>query len=312
MIGVVACDAGGAEVVSSYLRRSGAEFECCLDGPARDVFARKFGEIAAAPLETLVETAEWILCGTSFPGDLEWRVFALARSRGRRCVAFLDHWTNFRQRFFRHGAGHFPDEIWVGDEAALEIAGRELPEVPAVVVENPYLLDVRDEISACAAGLPRPEKGVRVLYLCDPLAELARELHGDERHFGYVEEDALRYFLGNARNAFGDVASVVVRSHPREPRGKYAWAIREFPDLAVATDLDQPLVRQIAGADVVAGGATMAMVVALVAGKRVVSCIPPGGTFPPLPHKGIESLEELLAGEADRANIGNTIIRGEA
>jgi hypothetical protein len=36
------------------------------------------------------------------------------------------------------------------------------------------------------------------------------------------------------------------------------------------------------------------MVVGLIAGKRVVSCIPPGGAPCPLPQRDIELLQDLV------------------
>ena len=85
MIGVVAHDAGGAEFISSYLRRNKLDFICHLDGPARAVFARKFGATKDHTLDVLVSRSDWILCGTSFLSDLEWRALRLA-GQGRRCV----------------------------------------------------------------------------------------------------------------------------------------------------------------------------------------------------------------------------------
>ena len=32
--------------------------------------------------------------------------------------AFLDHWTNYRERFLLDGSPVLPDELWVGDEHA--------------------------------------------------------------------------------------------------------------------------------------------------------------------------------------------------
>ena len=46
MILIVSHDAGGAEVVSSWVRRHPEyQFEFCLDGPAVEIFKRKIGTI---------------------------------------------------------------------------------------------------------------------------------------------------------------------------------------------------------------------------------------------------------------------------
>jgi hypothetical protein len=289
MIGVVAHDAGGAEIISSYLRRGGQEFACCLEGAARGVFARKFGEIPNLSLVELVTASDWLLCGTSFLSDLEWQALRLARASGKRAVTVLDHWVNYRERFTRHGEQCLPDEVWVGDEVGLGLARQHLADVSIRFVANAYFLDLQDEISAIASNGHIPGQGHRVLYVCEPLRDDGLALYNDERYWGYTEEDALRHFLCNSGYIDGTIERIVVRAHPQEPRDKYTWAVNEF-DLPIVTDEDKTLLQQVAESDIVVGCASMAMVVGLIAGKRVISCIPPGGKTVPLPHPEIERM----------------------
>jgi len=37
-------------------------------------------------LDGLVQTSDWLLCGTSFLSDLEWRALRQARQAGKRTV----------------------------------------------------------------------------------------------------------------------------------------------------------------------------------------------------------------------------------
>lgn len=294
MIGVVAHDAGGAEFISSYLRRNGLPFKCCLEGAARGVFSRKFGTIENLALPELVEGSDWLLCGTSFLSDLEWRGLREGRQAGKRTVSAIDHWVNYRQRFFRHGEWCFPDEAWLGDDIGMELARKDLPEVALKFVDNPYFLDLRDELRAMSAPQRADGAGASILFVCEPLRDDGLALYGDERYWGYTEEDALRYFLANVGALADRVARIVVRAHPQEPRDKYAWALDEFR-LPITTNEDKTLLQQVVASDIVVGAATMAMVVGLIGGKRVVSCIPPGGRVVPLPHPEIEAMSELIA-----------------
>lgn len=254
------------------------------------MFARKFGSIESLPLDALVQNSDWLLCGTSFLSDLEWRALGVARQAGKRTISVVDHWANYRQRFFRHGEWFFPDEVWVGDEIALDMARAELPEVPVKLVANPYFLDLREELEVIEAPLRDADEGIHVLYVCEPLREDGLALYGDERYWGYTEEEALRYFLAKVERLTSRIGRIVVRAHPQEARDKYAWAANEF-NLPIVTNEDRTLLQQIVASDVVAGCATMAMVVGLIAGKRVISCIPPGGKTVPLPHPEIERMD---------------------
>lgn len=291
-VAVVAHDAGGSELVSSYVRQHGLECVYALAGPAIQVFERKLGKIAVESLESAIDHGEWLLCGTSWQSDLEWRAIELARARGKRSVAFLDHWTNYRERFVRGEVAHLPDEVLVGDAIALDMARPVFPGVPVRMVPNPYLIDLAAELAQIARRTRESRAGIDVLYVCEPIAEHALRAHGNERHWGYTEQDALRYFLANLAALDAPIRRIVIRPHPAEAADKYQWASEEF-DLPIAVDRDKPLLEEIMECDVVAGCASMAMVVGLLAGKRVVSTIPPGGRACALPQPEIEHLATL-------------------
>jgi hypothetical protein len=104
----------------------------------------------------------------------------------------------------------------------------------------------------------------------------------------------LRFFLSHLGVLETRIDRIVVRPHPSEPRDKYANVSAEFGSHVVMGG-NRPLLEEIADSDIVAGCESMAMVVALVAGRRVISCIPPGGKPCALPHAEIESLQELVA-----------------
>jgi hypothetical protein len=283
----VAChDAGGAELVSSLAGRRGLPVRAVLDGPAVRVFARKLPGVVAVPLAEALAGASQLICGTSWPATLEWDAIAAARSAGVPSVAMLDHWVNYRRRFERDGVWHFPDAVWVGDATAERLARRDLPEVPVQRIDNPYRLDIVEQVTAAGAAT---HDGVTILYVTEPTAQAARRLHGDPRFFGYTEDEALRGFLARVA-AWPDVRAIVIRAHPSEPPEKYAWAC---VDPRVRLDATSPLVAQLAWADVVVGCNSMAMIVATWVGKRVLCAIPEGGRGFALPTEGIEFLSVI-------------------
>lgn len=198
-VGVVSHDAGGAEILSSHIRRTGMSCLFALEGPAQAVFARKLGSLPVATLTEIMEQASWILCGTSWQSDLEWRALRMARAAGKRAVALLDHWVNYRERFERGGIVSLPDEIWVCDDYALRMARACFGEIPVRQVSNDYLNDVRLEIELLHTPRARASAAPAVLYVCEPVREHSLRQYGNERHLGYVEEEAIAYFLRNLR-----------------------------------------------------------------------------------------------------------------
>ena len=175
-----------------------------------------------------------------------------------------------------------PDELWVCDEHAERIARATVPGPPVLVQGNPYLEDQVAEVRACER--PRPP-GARVLYVTEPTTAVAALATGDPLGWGYDERDALRGYL--ERLPADPASELRVRRHPAEPAEKYAPMLAEF---GVAASPGGSLAEDIAWADTVVGCDTMAMVVALAAGRRVVSAIPPGGRPLSLPFAGIERL----------------------
>ncbi len=292
MLAVISHDAGGAEILSSYVRQQGLDCLYVLAGPARKIFERKLGPIEVHSLKHAIRHSRSILCGTSWQSDLELNAIKLARSMGKHSVAFLDHWVNYRERFVRSGKTYLPDEIWVCDEIANGMAREIFPGMNIRQIENPYFQDLRRALEVVARS--SPSRAPRsILYVCEPVREHALRQFGNELHWGYVEEDALRYFLSNVGACGVSVERIVIRPHPSEPAGKYDWAADEF-ELPIVFGGTDSLLAEITASDAVVGCNSMAMVVGVLAGKRVISCIPPGGQPCALPQPEIQSMQAIL------------------
>jgi hypothetical protein len=295
---VVSHDAGGAEVVSSHVRRTAGPFVCVLDGPARAVFQRKNIQPSDVPLEMAIEQADAVLCSMSWQSDLEYRAVQQARGSNKHVVVFLDHWVNYRGRLVRSASSLMPDEIWVGDRYAYELAAREFPGVLVRQVANYFWHDVEEEVRAFGPARRSSVGGVDILYVGEIIEEFSLSRGVDAPPYNYTERLALEYFLDNLAIVFESVNSVTIRPHPAEPPDKYAWATRRYGS-TVRSSSNATLVEDICNADVVVGCESMAMVLGVIAGKRVLCSIPPGGKPCALPHPEIESLRTLLSAGAE-------------
>ena len=282
---VIAHDAGGAEVLSSYVRRQGLRCVYVLQGPALKVFERKLGPIENLPLEEAIRQADWVLCGTSWQSELEFDAIKLAHVKGKRSVAFLDHWCNYRERFERVGVQQLPDEIWVGDLIAEDIARNTLPSVPVRVVENPYFMDVEEEF----AGYEEPSHSVsefRILYLCEAIAESGRTLPSGE----LIEYRSMSLFFEHLKSleTDGKIITVRIRAHPAEESGKYV-AYLEQGMFHVELSENTTLIEDCVWADMIVGMDSMALIVAKIGGKKVYYCNLDGAKPESLPVAGLKS-----------------------
>jgi hypothetical protein len=293
VIGVVANDAGGAEVVSSFVRRKFSDYRWFATGPAESIFGRKLSGSSAESLVALFEGIDRLVCGTSGRAMLEWEAIRLARARRVHSAAMLDHWTNYRARFLRGGRVQFPDEVWIGDDHAERRAQLELPGARLRRVENVYLEEAVDQVLALAAADVPYRQGLCALYVTEPLDSGPLD-GGGPALLQETSREALKFFLDNLDRVSTSpgIEEVVVRPHPSEPSDKYLWA--EDVDPRVRVDRDRTLEEQITSADLVVGVSSMALVISLLAGKRTMTAIPPAFGEISLPFPEIEHLRELL------------------
>jgi hypothetical protein len=292
-VAIVSHDAGGAEILSSWVSRADCQASIAVAGPAESIFKLKCPQAEFLSLDEALAKSDWMLCGTGWQSSFELYAIARARAMGKKTVAFLDHWVNYIERFEEDGQRVLPDEIWVGDNYAERIARALFDQTPVLLQPNPYVEDLVAEIAETQTGRSRAV-GNRVLYVCEPIAEHALAQYGNEHHCGYTEHDALRFFLTNVVSLGRPVDAITIRPHPSERANKYHWA-SDFIALPVEFGAKRSLIEETLASDIVVGCESMAMVVGLLAGKRVISTIPPGGRPCQLPHRDIEHMQQLTA-----------------
>jgi len=295
-LAVVCHDAGACNVILPWLRRPDLALRPVMAGPAARLFRDRLGAAAATgegdELDAAIRGAAMLLSGTGWASDLEHRARLLARRRGVFSVAVIDHWINYPMRFERAGEVAWPDEFWVTDEGARAIAERCFPGAVVRCFDNLYL---RAEAAAIAPPpLPSLSGGAAAqgLYVLEPMrSDWGRGVPG--------EFQALDHFLDHRAGAGVPAAAPIrLRPHPSEPPGKYdAWlAGRRARDagLDIALDRHATLAGAIGAATWVVGCESFALVVALAAGRRVCSSLPPWAPPCRLPHEGIVRLASPL------------------
>ncbi|BCG62733.1 MAG: hypothetical protein methR_P0383 [Methyloprofundus sp.] len=290
---VVAHDAGGAEILASYIVQNKLLCRFVLAGPALKVFQRKLGSFALCGLEQGLLESTWCLCGTSWQSDLEWQAIQQAKDNGMRVVAFIDHWVNYPERFMRNSVQHLPNEVWVGDNYAEKIAKQHFPNTRVMIVDNPYLKDIELEITALKKTLiSQPKNEKSVLFVSENLSGHALLKYGDRNYFGYTEFDALELLLNNLECVDKNIKTLVIRPHPSDQPNKYDAFLVQYPDL-IKISRGTTLVADIVATDVVAGCESMALLVGVLANKKVFSCITTNNPCR-LPHKEILMLKNKV------------------
>ncbi len=296
-ISIVSHDSGGAEILSSWLNHNNYSVSVVTAGPAEKIFRNKCPNAEFLNLEESLVKSDWILTGTGWESNFERKAIIRARSLGIKSVSFLDHWVNYLERFKEKDEIILPDEIWVGDTDAKRIANKIFKKTPVLLKKNPYFEDLINEIKYIKKIKTDTPKN-KILYVCEPIANHALKQHGNSMYWGYTEQDALRFFISNISVICNFVDLITIRPHPSEPKDKYKWA-KNLTNIPIQFGGKKTLIEETVDANIVVGCESMAMVVGLLAKKRVISTIPPGGRRCQLPQLDIENLQKLVITETN-------------
>lgn len=289
---IVCHDAGGAEILSSWLRRANCYANVVASGPAEKIFKTKCPQAQFYNFDDVLAKTSWLITGTSWKNKFELDAILKAKKQGIKTVTFLDHWVNYHERFKYKEKIILPDEIWVGDKEAEQIAKKIFAKTPVMLKPNPYFSDIMERISNFNKKKIDLQT-IRILYVCEPVSAHALVKHGNAQHWGYTEEDALRFFFENISKIFPFIDLITVRPHPSEKEEKYDW-VNNFTNKSIKFGGKKDLIEEILDSNIIAGCETTALVIGLMANRRVISSIPPGGRICQLPHTGIENLQDLV------------------
>jgi hypothetical protein len=282
---VVCHDAGAANLILEEMGAlPGHRWLPVFEGPAARLWhaAGRPGERLWA-LEEAIVAAGTVLTGTGWASELEHVARRLAREHRKPSIAVIDHWVNYEVRFERGGEKVLPDEIWVADEYALALAKGLFPGTTLQQRPNLYL-----QRQAQAVRIHGQFEPGRVLFLSEPVRFSWRGLAqpGELEALDYlVEHVELLGLSGPLR--------LRLRPHPSDAAGKYeAWLARHG-EIDASLDEHEELSAAIAAAEWVAGCETAALVVALAAGRRALSVLPPAAPRCRLPHTGLLHMKDL-------------------
>ena len=283
---VVVHDAGAGNLILSEVRSwSPRSLSIAASGPSRSIAKKLFPEVEIETLSSAMIDATLVVTGTSYNCDAEHLARKAAKERQIYCIAGLDHWVNYKERFNFNGEYILPRQILVSDFAAKKKAVDCFPECKVREVENKYLSGILSEIGGIEKIEKKKNRQERMLYILEPL-------RGPwvERSKASAMTTAFELFL----NKLVDVETGVkvrVRLHPSQ-------TIEDVRDIAALTTAlpgaefseGTSLAEDIAWSTSVIGCESYALFVALCADRPVFSSLPPNAPGLRLPFPQIQEL----------------------
>ena len=285
-IAVTCCDAGSANIIFDLLYALNLKnFKICLEGPAINICKKIFPNKKNLDKKAFLDETDILISGTSWSSEIEHNIRKMASVRGIEIIATLDHWVNYRERFNFNNETILPDEIWVFDNYALNIANMEFKNIPIKLHKN-YYLENQVNIIKNKNNLHKLEKK-KVLYVLEPIR---KKWLPNETQSG--EFQALNFFMNNLAilNITLDT-ELILRLHPSEKKEKYVeWLNSTKFESKRIEGADVPIPNHMSEANLVLGCDSFMLVLASLAGKKVVSTLPPWAPLSSLPHSEITHL----------------------
>ncbi len=203
-----------------------------------------------------------ILYSTGWQNHFEYHFLDYARKNSLPSVAFLDNWTNFRERFGYPDVAwqkNFPDFIATHDKHSQEGASNQGLK-NTITIKNYSLEKKLNEYKYLV------KKEDTLLFLSEPTAKVAKKTYGDSNYWGFDEKDTFKAIL-QYQEKF-TCSKIVVRLHPSDESKVY----KEIdPNINISSN---SLLKDISDAKIVIGLDTSVLRLAFLLGKKVISFMP--------------------------------------
>jgi len=292
---IVSHDSGGAQVLSSWVARQEdvSRFIFSVQGPALEIFSEKIETFQNLEIDNAISTANSIITTTSWASDIE--MSALKRFKDLKIsnsVVLLDHWTNYRERFLYKNLLILPDEIWVTDHFASELAIETFPKIPVSRIHNYYLEEVINTVNDLQVNSLGDESKAKleILFIGENISANCERTHGNANYYGYTEQESFIHFLDRI-DKIGNLENFVltIRPHPSETADKYTSLIpvglkRELNYSISKNSLEVDL----ANSDLVVGMSSFALYISINAQIRTLCVIPDSSIKCVIPDPRIE------------------------
>lgn len=277
-IAVVSHDAGSSELLCALISQHKNDALWHIFASPKSPMAHicKRDGLAFTPIDDAIQQLQALqpnalLFGTGWQEKIERPYVSYCKEHSIPTVAFLDHWSSYRERFGYPDAGwekNCGDFTAVHDAKAFELATKFALPYP-LKLPNLYLQNL---ITSARQKTPVPNQNL--LFLSEPTDAVAKRTYGDVNYWGFTQYTALEDILKNFAR-FG-CSGLTIRLHPSDTAGGYKKILKKYPHIRsqINDAATYDLTDQLLSAKMVLGFDTMALYIAALLGKNVISYLP--------------------------------------
>ncbi len=271
---IVSHDAGGANLLAHWCKKwqTRVKFIYKVAGPAVKIFNSL--NLAKTCLEQFPAPAsvDAVVTSTGWQSNIEYEAIQWARQHDIQSASYLDHWVNYQDRFIRGGNIIYPDEIWAGDQDALNLA-KELfssKNIKFRFMRNQYFCELKQQVE------PQSSKANSILICLEPIR--------NGISYSAVYPGLVQYLF----NSKYQINKVVIRDHPSGTDTGLALLKDLLMPQFDVTISQQALEQDLACASAVVGYQSSVLAYACYLNITAISYYPVDKLEPILPHKDIE------------------------
>ena len=280
---ICANDSGGAnQIYYWYLKnRKKYNFYFYLSGPAKKLFNRN---------NTMLKKIkklhfDKIITGTSINSDIEKKIRFYFKEH-KNIITFLDHYINYKVRFFYKGKYHYPNEIWCSDKFSFHISKKIFKQIRIKLVKNYYKIELLKQLGEKNNLKFNNKKNVKALFLSEPFNN--RKYYKNERE---IIEKMIKFLQAINVNV------LTIRLHPSEKNSKFNFLkkiILRNSKINVKLDKEKTIFKSFKNNKYIIGVESYALVISSYGKKKTFTLLPHKNFRSSLPHKSIVSVNNYI------------------
>lgn len=268
---IVSHDAGGANLLLYWASTQNMEFDYLVSGPAEQILT-KLGikEYYRCLNDVEINDYDQVISSTGWQTSFEVEAINKALENNVFCTAYLDHWVNYRERFVFGEKLVLPNQIWVVDKQAKEIAESEFLGLPITVVDNQYE-------NTLISGIEKHSE-TRLLICLEPIRN--RAINVNE-----IMTDLALHLIANFKDW-----KFRIRRHPSGEEDGFNALTKELEDKVIVEEERDQLIDDLNDSSAVLGYQSSVFSLANKTNRKVFSYFPKSSLKPLLPHSYINYL----------------------
>ncbi len=256
---IVSHDAGGAEIISHFVKKYRFNPDFYLKGPAKKIFKANLKKIKTIKsIKSKLNNYKIVIVGTSLNNDFEYNVIKYSLKKKIKVISFIDHWVNYLNRFIRNGKLILPNEIIVGDKDAYKIAKKKFKDVKITYYKNYYFDSFKSK-------LKKIKNIQKILYVSSNMDTFKGKIVSDKKILSQVISKI------QSNKVIKRKKMLFIRKHPSEKYHKYKYLKNFKSNLIIKIDKNFALKDSFKDTSFVIGYDSMALVVAKIYGLKTIN-----------------------------------------